>query len=339
MDPDEIDNILDELEENERKQNQMKLNVDDDDIEWQDILSAIRNKNVNFIKNLISSKQLAVNSRNPLTGKTVLIYAVIIGNMDLVKTVCNFGGDVHIKDDDGLDALDYAMKYGRYKITELVYYRQLSGSLGNDLKAISMQIRKQNKEAKYIYDKANEMGEDRLNPVTQTVTRRWIAQEQIHQNGDKTSRITEEREPKFYEKMTDFMIMALQERAPFDPSLFYYSWYFEVQKHGNENVFKSDLWRVMMSVYEQILSDTKDKNGWKWLKDQFIPSLIWYLPHPNSNNDAEEKGNGNSMEDVLKRSMFYELLKRVRGESKKQSDLLLKTEIDAIKTAKPNEWT
>eukprot|EP01083_Nonionella_stella_P107539 311542_1 len=296
LDPDEIDDILDELEENEKK----KEDVNDDDISWHDILNGIRSKNVNYIKNLISSKQLAVNSRNPLTGKTVLIYAVIIGNMDLVKTVCNFGGDVHIKDDDGLDALDYAIKYGRYKITELVYYRQLSGSLGNDLKAIAMQIHQKNKQAKYIYDKHHQ----------------WM------QDMSRT-----------------FAISALKERAPFDLSLFYYSWYFEVQENGNENVFKSDLWQTMMSVYEEILSNTKDKNGWKWLKEQFIPSLIWYLPHPNSNKQAEEKENDHAMEDVLKRCMFYELLKRVRAESKTQSDLLLKTEIDAIKTAKPNEWT
>eukprot|EP01083_Nonionella_stella_P143988 448634_1 len=148
VDPDEIDSILDELEENEKKQS--NLNQNQNDIAWQDILYAIRSKNVNVIKNLISSKQIAVNTQNPLTGKTVLIYAVIIGNMNLVQTVCNFGGDVLIKDNDGLDALDYAIKYGRYKITELVYYRQLSGSLGNDLKAISMQIHKTNKQAKYI---------------------------------------------------------------------------------------------------------------------------------------------------------------------------------------------
>eukprot|EP01083_Nonionella_stella_P218307 782947_1 len=111
LNPEEIDDILDELEENERKQSNVNGNVIDDDIEWQDILHAIRSKNVNFIKNLISSKQISVDSQNPLTGKTILIYAVIIGNMNLVQTVCNFGGDVHIKDDDGLDALDYAMKY------------------------------------------------------------------------------------------------------------------------------------------------------------------------------------------------------------------------------------
>eukprot|EP01083_Nonionella_stella_P097412 273808_1 len=90
VDPEEIDTILDELEENEKKQ--FNQNQNENDIEWQDILDAIRSNNANFIKNLISSKQIAVNSQNPSTGKTVLIYAVIIGNMDLVRTVCNFGG-------------------------------------------------------------------------------------------------------------------------------------------------------------------------------------------------------------------------------------------------------
>eukprot|EP01084_Bolivina_argentea_P235154 395783_1 len=243
LNPDEIDHILDELEENEKKQsNVANVNANDDDIEWHDILNGIRSKNVNYIKNLISSKQLAVNSRNPLTGKTVLIYAVIIGNMDLVKTVCNFGGDVHIKDDDGLDALDYAIKYGRYKITELVYYRQLSGSLGNDLKAIAMQIHQKNKQAKYIYDNAKNEKEEEVNRL-----------------GCETGRIMISKH-KFHEKMTDFMITALKERAPFDPSMFYYSWYFEIQKGGNENVFTSDLGQTMMSVYEEILSNTTDKN-------------------------------------------------------------------------------
>eukprot|EP01083_Nonionella_stella_P114421 338329_1 len=87
--------------------------------------------------------------------------------------------------------------------------------------------------------------------------------------------------------MTEFMILALTERAPFDASLFYYAWYFEVQKH-RANVFESDLWITMMSVYEEILANTSDKNGWKWLKEQFIPSLIWYLPHPYSYHEAKE---------------------------------------------------
>lgn len=155
--------------------------------------------------------------------------------------MCNFGGDVHIKDVDGLDALDYAIKYGRYKITEMVYYRQLSGSLGNDLKGISMDIHGKNKEAEYIYNHSKNL----------------------------------------VSEITQFMISAIKEKAPFDPALFYYSYYFAVQEYG-ENVFNSDLWKTMISIYQEILSNTKDKNGWKWLKEKFIHSLIWYLPHPTN---------------------------------------------------------
>lgn len=40
----------------------------------------------------------------------------------------------------------------------------------------------------------------------------------------------------------------------------------------------------------------------------------------------------------MKRTVFYELLKRVRDETKKQSDILLKKEIETIKKEKSNEW-
>ena len=44
------------------------------------------------------------------------------------------------------------------------------------------------------------------------------------------------------------------------------------------------------------------------------------------------------MENTLKKTLFWELLKRVRSESKKQSDLLLKKKIDAIKENESSDW-
>eukprot|EP01084_Bolivina_argentea_P143362 251785_1 len=131
--PNEIDEILDEIERHERKID-MKSNENDKDyinVNWDDILKQIGNGNVNFIKNLITANDININSKNPMNGKTLLIYSVIRGDIDLVRVICNFGADVHIVDDHEMDALDYAIKYGRYNITELVYYQQLSGSLGN----------------------------------------------------------------------------------------------------------------------------------------------------------------------------------------------------------------
>merc|ERR1712228_527964 len=229
-----------------------------------------------------------VNAQNPSNGQTLLIYAVIIGNFDLVKDILNNGADVSIKDEEGLDALDYALKFGQYKITEIIFYRSLSGKTGNDLKRISTEIHTKNKEAEYIKNKS----------------------------------------PKLIKEITQFTINAIKERAPFDPSMLFYAWQF------NQNSLTSPLWTVMMETYEQILSDTQDKNGWKWLKEQFINSLIWFLPHPNAEEEKEE----NAMEGTLKKTLFYELLKRVRRESKKQSDLLLKHKIDSIKSEHGNDW-
>eukprot|EP01084_Bolivina_argentea_P191988 329670_1 len=116
----EIDSILDEIQNHEHQQEKQK------ELKWKEIQSQIREKNTSYIKQLIISKEIDVNAQNPVDDKTLLIYAVIIGDLDLVTSICNFGADVHLQDSDKLDALDYALAYGRYKITELVYYQQLS---------------------------------------------------------------------------------------------------------------------------------------------------------------------------------------------------------------------
>merc|ERR1712228_161816 len=232
----DIDTLLDEIAQKEKQYEIDRMNTtDDENVDWNEIMDALRTKNTNYIKNKLSSKQIGVNAQNPENGRTLLIYAVVIGDYDLVKAILNVGADVSIKDKQELDALDYAIKFGQYKITELVYYRQLSGKTGNDLKEIKTEIFKKKKEAKYI---------------------------------KKTS-------PDLTKEITEFMIAAITEREAFDPSMLFYAWYF------NENSLTSPLWTVMMETYEQILSDTKDKNGWKWLKENFSNSLIWFLKHPH----------------------------------------------------------
>merc|ERR1712228_245612 len=242
----EFDQILNEIE-NEQS-NKLKK---EDDVDCNEIMDKIRENDANYIKNKINSKQFSVNAQTLKNGRTLLMFAVIIGNFDLVKGILNNGANVSIKDEDGLDALDYAIKFGQYKITELVFYRTLSGKTGNDLKQIATAIHAKNKEAEYIKDKS----------------------------------------PKLMKEITNFIINAIRERAPFDPSMLFYAWQF------NENSLDSPLWSAMMETYEQILSDTKDKNGWKWLKEQFLNSLIWFLPYPNIQKDEEKENEEDEMEN------------------------------------------
>eukprot|EP01084_Bolivina_argentea_P040361 74597_1 len=341
LSPTTIDDILDEIDENEEKENKLSNYVN-----WDEIINEIRNGNLNKIKNLITSNDISINTQNPINGKTLLIYGVIIGNIDLIKVICNYGADVHIKDIDGMDALDYAIKYGRYKITELVYYQQLSGSLGNNLKNIARKIHDKNKEARLMNDFKFDF---------------------VGRYGDSVN-------VSLSIGIVEYMIEAIKKRAPFSADLLYYAWYFilngdtvyqfEKGTYGKcDEPLSSKLWTTMMNVYEEILSNTSDKAGWEWLKTYVTNSLIWYLPHPNyydkneekndekneENNDENNEENNDEnvtdandesqkVENVLKSTLFWELLSRVRTETKRQSDILLRAEINAIQENEPNEW-
>lgn len=176
----EFNQLMNEIDND---QNKKATHVINDNVDWNEIMNKIRAKDTNFVKNAIASKDIEINAQNPQNGKTLLMYAVIIGDFDLVKNICNNGADVSIKDKEGMDALDYALNFGRYKITELVFYRQLSGKTGNDLKRISTEIHTKNKEAEFIQ--------------SQRVKSKYDDCET-------------------YKAITQFMIAAIKERAPFD---------------------------------------------------------------------------------------------------------------------------
>ena len=304
----------------------------DGDLTWTEITKEIGKGNTTFVKTIITSNDIDINAQNPENGKTLLIYAVIIGNIDLVNIICNFGADVHVKDNDDMDALDYAEKYGQYKITELLYYRQLSGSLGSDMKNIAQRIHALNKQAKLMQEfKYDDIRED---------SRRYDCD--------------------IYSGIVEYMIQAIQQRQTFGEDVLYYAWYFVCHDKKIDNPLKSPLFKAMMKTYERILRNTNDKHGWKWLKSHFANSLIWYLPHPVNGKRAKEKAKqkddekgiigidddiedeaedqGDKKQEILQQTLFWELLHRVRTESKKQSDVLLKHEIDAIQSNSPEQW-
>ena len=55
----------------------MEANLDE-------ILKEMKDGNINHSKNLITSKEININTKNPENGMTLLMYAVVNGNYDLV---------------------------------------------------------------------------------------------------------------------------------------------------------------------------------------------------------------------------------------------------------------
>eukprot|EP01084_Bolivina_argentea_P137298 241803_1 len=115
----DIEDILDEIEENEKKFSSKAItekrakSIVNNNVDWDEILIEMKKGNISFIKSLITANDIDINAQNPKDGRTLLIYATIIGNIDLIKIIYNFGASVQIVDNEGMDALKYAIKYGQ----------------------------------------------------------------------------------------------------------------------------------------------------------------------------------------------------------------------------------
>ena len=121
----QIDDILDGIDDEKKEK---------DLIDWERVKKSIINNNLSYIQSLISANRVNVDEQEAETGKTLLIYCTICGNFDMVRKLCVFGADISIKDKFKYKALDYAEKYGYYRIAELLYFSALSSTVGGDLK-------------------------------------------------------------------------------------------------------------------------------------------------------------------------------------------------------------
>eukprot|EP01083_Nonionella_stella_P293298 997407_1 len=291
------------------------------DMNWDRVLPAIDSGNIAFIKTFITSNNININEPHPETGKTLLMYSVIAGNYELVAMICRNGSNVNIKDNEKSDALYYAIIHGDSRIIEFLYYKQLTGALGEDLRDIATQLYAKQQESKLLLAFKHHGGGDEVH-----LLRNLIVQ---------------------------YIIKAVQNREEFSKDLLFNAWYFVTHdEKTQENPLESDLFKAMMATYSKILRNTDDTAGWEWMKKYFIDSLIWFLPHPhrgrgasvhepftiNEEKSAETFGMDANPSVILENTLFWELLIRVRKEAKRQSNLLLNKEILKLKHQKTDEW-
>eukprot|EP01084_Bolivina_argentea_P172133 298190_1 len=277
--------------------------------DWNDILMAMKNSNINMrekrkniqklIEDAITSKRIGINDQCKQDGnKTLLMYAVIMCDLELVEKICNFGADVSIQDSQEMDSLQWAVHFGYYKIIELLYFQTLSDRIGSDLKNISRAIHDKDQEAAILHNMNR----------------------------------------KLLKKIYEYMITAIQKRIGFSSDLFYYAWYFarndaEIIAQTNNDACKSLLWKEMMKQYSVIIKGIngndnyykdKDKKSWLWLKKYFMNSLIWYLQDKTDNSSDEQK------------TLFSRLLQVVEEQLNIVSEEMLSEGIETMKFQ--DEW-
>eukprot|EP01083_Nonionella_stella_P095109 266932_1 len=316
---DDIDHILNEIEDTERKNviEEEEQTRDEVQIQSKSIekgYKKARPTSINWnqiylqrdsILRLVESHYIDINIQNPVDGMTLLMHSIIIGDFNLIKTICLLGADIFLKDHDGDDALDYSLVFQQYKVTQLLLL--LGYELKNQDTPISEAIANKNKEAKYMM------------------------QQQFG---------------RFKEKIVHFVTKAIRERKCFDVNLLYFAWYFTANckenvgrnfgRHSNNAMpdpLQSKLFKTMMKTYWEVISNkSQDRAAWRWVRKHLVNSLIWYLPHPDSmimiddmmdESDDDETDVSASVDEKDERNVVARIVRKVEENAVDSADKLL----------------
>eukprot|EP01084_Bolivina_argentea_P100189 179953_1 len=98
--------------------------------------------------------------------------------------------------------------------------------------------------------------------------------------------------------------------------------------HVAFNANKNKVWSVLSRVCVSIISDTSRKRDWFWLKEYLLKSTIWYQKYDEMKENKDENDN----------YLFYKLLNITQKESDKQAKLGLKDKIKKLEQMDENNW-
>eukprot|EP01083_Nonionella_stella_P023339 64549_1 len=236
-----VDDILDEIDAKEKQETKSN-----NALNWYEIKDKLRIQDIEYIKNLIVTNVLTVNEKDPMYGRTLLMYASMFGSYDIAELLCQIHADIDLTDNGNQSALDHALHFTNYHIVQLLQFTKLGASLGTYVKDKIETLNKQNGITRYSIKKLS-----------------------------KTN----------LKQLVKLLMEAIKDRAPFSDDMMHIAWqYLSTQK--NAKPLQSPLFKLILETFEDIISNTRNKVDWCWLQEFLIPSTIWLLKkHPNDDTD------------------------------------------------------
>ena len=125
-----------------------RFNITDKEI-TDNILYAIVTNDLNKLKSLLNKTNIniIIDKKNNYTS---LHYAVTLPNNDITKLIIELGGDPKMKQAEGLDAFELALKSGRQFI--FTFYQKIQIDKNNDLVKVNTNLEKDNDNLKVKID-------------------------------------------------------------------------------------------------------------------------------------------------------------------------------------------
>eukprot|EP01083_Nonionella_stella_P314033 1129763_1 len=318
----DIDAILDEIEENERKYNQTIENETLNEFEenrekektsqfWEQVDTKLSDRDIDFIKDLVRNKELNMDETDG-KGRTLLMLSALHGCYELVSMCINLGANIDKLDEEKKTALKLSQQNGFPDIEELLIMNQLKTELGQRIEDTTNDIARR----QGITENFNRIVNDLTQQSEDAPPRRGLLSNQYLRD------IAVAFKRELFEMLLRVLIRSIEEKTAYSDDMLYIAFYYEV--HINKALpTHTVLYAAIKKAVIGILSDTTNKKNWFWLKQYLLKSSIWYF----------------RMDPKDEKSQFihYCLFEWLQHETTKQSKILSQP-MRAMEDAHASEW-
>eukprot|EP01083_Nonionella_stella_P113467 334525_1 len=318
----DIDAILDEIEENERKYNQTIENETLNEFEenrekektsqfWEQVDTKLSDRDIDFIKDLVRNKELNMDETDG-KGRTLLMLSALHGCYELVSMCINLGANIDKLDEEKKTALKLSQQNGFPDIEELLIMNQLKTELGQRIEDTTNDIARR----QGITENFNRIVNDLTQQSEDAPPRCGLLSNQYLRD------IAVAFKRELFEMLLRVLIRSIEEKTAYSDDMLYIAFYYEV--HINKKLpTDTVLYAAIKKAVIGILSDTTNKKNWFWLKQYLLKSSIWYF----------------RMDPKDEKSQFihYCLFEWLQHETTKQSKILSQP-MRAMEDAHASEW-
>eukprot|EP01084_Bolivina_argentea_P255353 429470_1 len=276
---DEIDQIEQKYDDNEDMKNdhenyiQNNRQQQEDEKEdkektkqfWDYLDQKLEEADIEYIKELVRKKEIKMDDVNS-QGRNLLMLSTTYGSYELVAMCINLGADIDHQDNSRKTALKIAQESGYPDIEELILMNLLKTELGQRIENTTNDLLRKkgiNNNFKRILNKlfAENKTEEKEDESyrTKAVSNTFL------------SEMTDVYKKEVLETLMRVTLKSIENKISFSDDILYIAFQYEVNEKMR-NPVDTVLYQMIKNVILGILSDTKNKKDWYFLKNYILSS-------------------------------------------------------------------
>eukprot|EP01083_Nonionella_stella_P162116 531876_1 len=269
------------------KSNGTRLNIS----QWNTITDKIREGNIDYIAELVSTSDIDVNNDiDPQWEETLLSKCAMAGQRNIAKLLLNYGAKLNPHPSlKGSDALKHARKNSQYHVEQLLLLEQMGGG---------------------------EASVDALNDVHKMLQQNGINNYMLNHMGDD-----------FGEALVKYMITVIRKKVSYSDDVLMMA--FQHSQTQYEQMKHSPLYQCILSTCKEIISGS-NKRDWYWLKTYMVNSHLWYQPNPDTGDEKQNTTDAHQdVRHILLHDLFKLTERESIRQGNKLRAVLLKSATDS----------